>query len=128
MGVVSDIYGGRRACVIVTFLALLCPLLYVLSAYSDTVGRLVRQARQFVLGYFHYLEPAHYLSFTYEFVLCFFLVFLLILRFPHSSPATASCGVPPDTPWNHGYSRRRVRSIYHLLRLPLSPYESMLLH
>eukprot|EP01084_Bolivina_argentea_P024114 44994_1 len=37
VGVVSDIYGGRRACVIITFLVLLCPLLYVISEYSDTL-------------------------------------------------------------------------------------------
>jgi hypothetical protein len=37
VGYVSDLYGGRRACVIVSFLGLLCPLLYVFSQYSDIV-------------------------------------------------------------------------------------------
>ncbi|KAG5183793.1 major facilitator superfamily domain-containing protein [Tribonema minus] len=37
VGYVSDLYGGRRACVIVTFLLLLCPLLYVFSQYSDVI-------------------------------------------------------------------------------------------
>ena len=40
VGVVSDLYGGRRACVIVSMLSMLCPLLYVFSAYSDVVSTL----------------------------------------------------------------------------------------
>ncbi|CAM9216009.1 unnamed protein product [Chrysoparadoxa australica] len=37
VGVVSDLYGGRRACVIVSFLAMLCPLLWIFSQYADTL-------------------------------------------------------------------------------------------
>ncbi|CAM9850791.1 unnamed protein product, partial [Phaeothamnion confervicola] len=37
VGFVSDLYGGRRACVIVSFLMLLCPLLYVFSQYSEVM-------------------------------------------------------------------------------------------
>eukprot|EP00953_Heterococcus_sp_UTEX-ZZ885_P024911 13580-Heterococcus_DN1.PRE.3 len=38
VGYVSDLYGGRRACVIVSLLSLLCPLLYIFSQYSDVVS------------------------------------------------------------------------------------------
>lgn len=34
-GWVSDIYGGRRACVIATFMAVLCPLLYLFAIFMD---------------------------------------------------------------------------------------------
>ena len=34
-GWVSDIYGGRRACVIATFMAILCPLLWIFAIYMD---------------------------------------------------------------------------------------------
>lgn len=37
MGVVSDAFGGRRACVIVTFLSLLCVLLVIFSEKSDVM-------------------------------------------------------------------------------------------
>nr|AFA52603.1 hypothetical protein [Vaucheria litorea] len=37
VGVVSDLYGGRRACVIVSFLLMLCPLLFLFSKYSDVM-------------------------------------------------------------------------------------------
>jgi sugar phosphate permease len=36
-GWVSDMYGGRRACVIATFMAMLCPLLLVFAWYMDTL-------------------------------------------------------------------------------------------
>jgi sugar phosphate permease len=36
-GWVSDIYGGRRACVIATFMGILCPLLLVFAFYMDTL-------------------------------------------------------------------------------------------
>ena len=36
-GWVSDIYGGRRACVIATFMGILCPLLLVFAYYMDTL-------------------------------------------------------------------------------------------
>ena len=34
-GWVSDIYGGRRACVIATFMAVLCPLLWLFAIFMD---------------------------------------------------------------------------------------------
>ena len=34
-GWVSDLYGGRRACVIATFMGVLCPLLLVFALYMD---------------------------------------------------------------------------------------------
>lgn len=34
-GWVSDIYGGRRACVIATFMGALCPLLYLFAIYMN---------------------------------------------------------------------------------------------
>lgn len=34
-GWVSDLYGGRRACVIATFMGLLCPLLILFALYMD---------------------------------------------------------------------------------------------
>ncbi|CAN0441434.1 unnamed protein product [Discosporangium mesarthrocarpum] len=37
VGVVSDLFGGRRACVIVTFLGLLCVLLTVFAEKSDVM-------------------------------------------------------------------------------------------
>ncbi|RYY68148.1 MFS transporter [archaeon] len=36
-GYVSDLYGGRRACVIATFMAILCPLLLLFAWYMDTL-------------------------------------------------------------------------------------------
>jgi sugar phosphate permease len=36
-GWVSDIYGGRRACVIATFMGVLVPLLLVFAFYMDTL-------------------------------------------------------------------------------------------
>ncbi|KAJ1423090.1 major facilitator superfamily domain-containing protein [Ochromonadaceae sp. CCMP2298] len=36
-GWVSDLYGGRRACVIATFMAILCPLLLIFAWYMDTL-------------------------------------------------------------------------------------------
>ena len=36
-GWVSDLYGGRRACVIATFMSILCPLLWVFSQYMDQI-------------------------------------------------------------------------------------------
>lgn len=36
-GWVSDLYGGRRACVIATFMAILCPLLYIFAIYMDVI-------------------------------------------------------------------------------------------
>lgn len=35
VGTVSDLYGGRRACVIVTFMAILVPLLFLFSQYAS---------------------------------------------------------------------------------------------
>lgn len=35
VGTVSDLYGGRRACVIATFMCILAPLLVVFSQYSS---------------------------------------------------------------------------------------------
>jgi sugar phosphate permease len=34
-GWVSDLYGGRRACVIATFMGILCPLLWVFAEYMN---------------------------------------------------------------------------------------------
>lgn len=34
VGTISDIYGGRRACVIVTFMMILIPLLWLFALYS----------------------------------------------------------------------------------------------
>jgi len=36
-GWVSDLYGGRRACVIATFMGVLCPLLWVFAEYMDQI-------------------------------------------------------------------------------------------
>ena len=36
-GYVSDLYGGRRACVIATFMAILCPLLLLFAWYMNTL-------------------------------------------------------------------------------------------
>ena len=36
-GWVSDLYGGRRACVIATFMGLLCPLLLVFAMYMSVI-------------------------------------------------------------------------------------------
>ena len=36
-GWVSDLYGGRRACVIATFMGALCPLLWVFGMYMDEI-------------------------------------------------------------------------------------------
>ena len=36
-GWVSDLYGGRRACVIATFMGVLCPLLWVFAEYMDKI-------------------------------------------------------------------------------------------
>ena len=36
-GWVSDLYGGRRACVIATFMGVLCPLLLVFALYMDQI-------------------------------------------------------------------------------------------
>jgi sugar phosphate permease len=36
-GWVSDLYGGRRACVIATFMAVLCPLLFILGLYMSVM-------------------------------------------------------------------------------------------
>ena len=38
VGVVSDAMGGRRGCVIVVFLLLLCPLLMVMALFADTLN------------------------------------------------------------------------------------------
>ena len=35
-GWVSDLYGGRRACVIATFMGLLCPLLWIFGMCNNT--------------------------------------------------------------------------------------------
>jgi len=37
VGTVSDLYGGRRACVIVTFMAFLVPLLFLFSQYASVM-------------------------------------------------------------------------------------------
>jgi sugar phosphate permease len=37
-GWVSDLYGGRRACVIATFMGILCPLLLVFALYMDQLN------------------------------------------------------------------------------------------
>jgi sugar phosphate permease len=36
-GWVSDLYGGRRACVIATFMGCLCPLLFVFAEYMNEI-------------------------------------------------------------------------------------------
>lgn len=36
-GWVSDLYGGRRACVIATFMGVLCPLLWVFAEYMNVI-------------------------------------------------------------------------------------------
>jgi sugar phosphate permease len=36
-GWVSDLYGGRRACVIATFMGVLCPLLYIFAEYMNEI-------------------------------------------------------------------------------------------
>lgn len=36
-GWVSDLYGGRRACVIATFMGILCPLLWVFAIYMNDI-------------------------------------------------------------------------------------------
>eukprot|EP00320_Phaeocystis_rex_P006520 CAMPEP_0119056778 /NCGR_PEP_ID=MMETSP1178-20130426/1352_1 /TAXON_ID=33656 /ORGANISM="unid sp, Strain CCMP2000" /LENGTH=445 /DNA_ID=CAMNT_0007037541 /DNA_START=36 /DNA_END=1371 /DNA_ORIENTATION=- len=38
VGVVSDLYDGRRACVIATFMCFLAPLLWVFAMYSDVMN------------------------------------------------------------------------------------------
>ena len=38
VGWVSDIFGGRRACVIAVFMAFLAPLLWFFALYSDTMN------------------------------------------------------------------------------------------
>merc|ERR1719337_290507 len=37
VGVVSDLYDGRRACVIATFMCILAPLLWIFAMFSDTM-------------------------------------------------------------------------------------------
>merc|ERR1712066_955232 len=37
VGFVSDLYDGRRACVIATFMVVLAPLLWVFAIYSDVM-------------------------------------------------------------------------------------------
>ena len=41
VGTVSDLYGGRRACVIVTFMGILVPLLFLFSQYSAVMPAIV---------------------------------------------------------------------------------------
>eukprot|EP01035_Chromulina_nebulosa_P017236 gene17236-22762_t len=36
-GWVSDLYGGKRACVIATFMGILCPLLLIFALYMDVI-------------------------------------------------------------------------------------------
>merc|ERR1711959_621007 len=38
VGVVSDAMGGRRGCVIVVFLLILCPLLMIMALFADTLN------------------------------------------------------------------------------------------
>lgn len=38
VGYVSDAFDGRRACIIALFMAILVPLLYIFSAFSDTLS------------------------------------------------------------------------------------------
>jgi len=38
VGVVSDAMGGRRGCVIVVFLLILCPLLLLMALFADSLG------------------------------------------------------------------------------------------
>jgi len=38
VGLVSDALGGRRGCVVVVFLVVLCPLLVVMALFADTLG------------------------------------------------------------------------------------------
>ena len=40
-GWVSDLYGGRRACVIATFMSILCPLLLVFAYFMDSLSVMV---------------------------------------------------------------------------------------
>ena len=41
VGYVSDMYGGRRACVIATFMIILVPLLLFFSQYADVMSPIV---------------------------------------------------------------------------------------
>jgi hypothetical protein len=41
---VSDLYGGRRACVIATFMGVLCPLLWIFAEYMNEIPVTVRIA------------------------------------------------------------------------------------
>jgi len=38
VGLVSDALGGRRGCVVVVFLLILCPLLFVMALFADTMN------------------------------------------------------------------------------------------
>jgi sugar phosphate permease len=38
VGIVSDMFGGRRACVIAVFMSILAPLLWVFAMYSDVMN------------------------------------------------------------------------------------------
>jgi OPA family glycerol-3-phosphate transporter-like MFS transporter 1/2 len=49
-GWVSDLYGGRRACVIVTFMGILCPLLLVFGLYMDQLNVWVLLALLALMG------------------------------------------------------------------------------
>ena len=40
VGVVSDLFGGRRACVIITFMGVLVPLLFLFSQYASVMPAL----------------------------------------------------------------------------------------
>ena len=49
-GWVSDIYGGRRACVIATFMAVLCPLLWLFAIFMDEMPVTVLLSLLCVMG------------------------------------------------------------------------------
>jgi len=49
-GWVSDIYGGRRACVIATFMGMLCPLLYLFAMYMNEMPVRVMLALLCLMG------------------------------------------------------------------------------
>jgi len=50
VGWVSDLYDGRRACVIATFMLLLAPLLWVFAMFSDSMPPMLLLALLGVMG------------------------------------------------------------------------------
>merc|ERR1712072_781652 len=50
VGFVSDLYDGRRACVIATFMLMLAPLLWVFALYSDAMNPMLLLALLCLMG------------------------------------------------------------------------------